>query len=126
MDITPIISDEKKIIKGYGKGYFKINNDKKLQNNIIIFSSDVVTWNVDNDFKNIKTESFAELIKMNKKIDLILIGCGEKQQILPFDIKAYLNKKGFNVEVMTTGAACRTYNILLSEGRNVASCLLKL
>ena len=40
------------------------------------------------------------------------------------EIQQYFTKKHIGVEIMTTGAACRTYNVLLAEGRNVAAALV--
>lgn len=58
------------------------------------------------------------------KPDIILIGTGEKSVILPAKKLAPLLEQQFHVECMNTAAACRTYTILVSEGRNVAAGLI--
>ncbi len=57
-------------------------------------------------------------------IELLLIGTGPKTQLLPSRLRADLRALGLGLEVMDTGAACRTYNLLVSEERRVAAALL--
>jgi uncharacterized protein len=56
--------------------------------------------------------------------ELIIIGCGERQQFLPSSWLQPLMQQRMGVETMDTFAACRTYNILASEGRKVMAVLL--
>lgn len=56
--------------------------------------------------------------------EVLLLGCGARQRFLPVDLRLQLAQRGINVELMNTGAACRTYNILLGDERNVAAALL--
>lgn len=56
--------------------------------------------------------------------ELVLFGTGARLSFPDREILWPLQQKGIGVEVMDTGAACRTYNILVSEGRNVAAALL--
>lgn len=58
-------------------------------------------------------------LALNEKPELIIVGCGQKQDFLHPRIVAYLAGHGIGVEVMTTPAACRTFNVLKSEGRKV-------
>ncbi len=55
--------------------------------------------------------------------DLILLGTGERQRFPPQELGMGLLARGIGLEVMDTAAACRTYNVLLSEGRAVAAAL---
>lgn len=74
--------------------------------------------------------SFAELNEAHlEKIaafnpEVVLLGTGEKHQFLHPNITKSLMVKGIPLECMTTAAACRTYNILMSEGRNVLAALI--
>ena len=126
MDVTPIISEEKKIIKGYGDGFFKLNEDEIIEGNIIITQNNVLKWNFLDSFNEINIDSFSQLYNLNENVDILLLGCGNKHLMMPAELQMNLRKKGLNVETMTTGAACRTYNVLLSEGRDVAACLIKM
>ncbi len=56
--------------------------------------------------------------------ELVLIGCGKLQAFLPPVIQALFFRRNIGFEVMTTDAACRTFNVLVAEGRNVVAALL--
>jgi uncharacterized protein len=58
------------------------------------------------------------------KPELVVIGSGPRQQFPAPEILGAVLAKGIGCEVMDTGAACRTYNILASEGRTVVAALL--
>ena len=57
-------------------------------------------------------------------VGVLLIGCGEKMVLIPPQLRAEARAWGVVIEAMGTGAACRTYNVLLSEGRDVATALI--
>ena len=56
--------------------------------------------------------------------DVLLLGCGAHQRFLVAELRMHLAQRRINVDLMNTGAACRTYNILLGDKRNVAAALL--
>lgn len=56
--------------------------------------------------------------------EIMLVGTGLRQQLLPAHIVAPLHRMGIGVEAMSTEAAARTYNILMAEGRRVVAALL--
>lgn len=56
--------------------------------------------------------------------DLVVLGTGERQVFPPPAVLAYAARRGVGIEVMDNAAACRTYNVLLHEGRNVALALI--
>jgi uncharacterized protein len=58
------------------------------------------------------------------RIDVLLLGMGAEIAHAPADFRNALEEAGIGVEVMNSPAACRTYNVLLSEGRRVAAALL--
>jgi uncharacterized protein len=122
MDITPLIPVGKKVIHAYGGGTFTIN-EEKIQGNILIFPDKVEIWPV-SKFEEIVPASFSDLDELSKKIEILLIGCGDKHQPLPKLLKESFIAHGISGEMMLTGAACRTYNVLLSEGRRVAAALI--
>jgi uncharacterized protein len=61
---------------------------------------------------------------LGDKPEVLLVGTGSKQLMLPHHIVAPLLKAGIGVESMTTQAAARTFNILMAEGRQVIAALL--
>ena len=56
--------------------------------------------------------------------EVLLIGSGQRQAFPSRFVLAALHAAGLGFEIMDTGAACRTYNVLLAEGRNVAAALI--
>ena len=56
--------------------------------------------------------------------ELVLLGTGAKQQFPPLEVLSRFHRAQIGVEVMDTAAACRTFNILVAEGRHVAAALL--
>mgnify|MGYP003875575773 CR=1 FL=1 len=59
-----------------------------------------------------------------KGVEIVIIGMGESMAFLPKDVRAAFQTKNIAVEAMDTGAAARTYNVLLQEGRKVSAALI--
>ncbi len=78
-------------------------------------------WNV-TDYKQLTKKHFDELLET--KPDLVILGTGKKQQFPSAKLYQSLINAGIGVEVMSTSAACRTYNIVAAEGRRVAAALI--
>lgn len=89
----------------------------------IILSSDRVIsdWSITQPDEF--TESLLEPI-MQLEPEIVLIGTGSKQLFLPPELMMYFYRRGTGFEVMTTDAACRTFNVLVSERRKVVAGLL--
>lgn len=115
MDITPLILKDKNLINGYREGKFLVNN-REYCGSIIVFPEKVIKLK-ESDINNFK--SF-----LTEEIEILLIGTG-KTRNLSSSVKSYLmEQKGLNFEFMTTSAACRTHNVLISEDRFVVSYLI--
>ena len=119
MDVTPVISEGKKVIKSYGSGLFKVNEDE--YNSSIIISSDNVIKIAAKSLEDLTQDSFSDF---PEDIEILLIGGGENHPPIRNDLIDFFRKKDINIEFMGTGAACRTYNVLLSEERSVAAALI--
>lgn len=108
-------------ITGYGDGYVEIN--KTPYAHAVVLSSDgaITEWSAQS-FDNLEAHHFSQLVDL--KPELILIGTGKRQRFpKPELLKALINAKiGF--EIMDSQAACRTYNILVGEGRQVLLALI--
>ena len=108
-------------ITGYGDGYVEIN--KTPYDHAVVLRSDgaISEWPVKN-FDELDAGHFLQLIDL--KPELILIGTGSRQRFpKPELLKALIEAKiGF--EIMDSQAACRTYNILVGEGRQVVLALI--
>jgi len=123
-DITPLILEGKKTIDSYGESGFTISKEK-FNSSVVVFPDEVLLWNVES-FDGLDESSFAKILSKSDDIDLLLLGVGKEFKFLDSKLVKMLNKVGISVESMDTGAACRTYNVLLSEGRKVAAALISL
>jgi uncharacterized protein len=54
----------------------------------------------------------------------LLLGTGAKQVFAPLGLRRAFMEAGLGLDIMSTGAACRTYNVLLAEGRPVGAALI--
>ena len=114
-------STEKNLFTGYGSGYV-IVNQKRYDNNLITMPDRIIeNWQVQT-FEQLSEEHLELLLPFQPEI--VLLGTGATLQFpSPLVTKKLITNK-IGVEVMDTNAACRTYNILMAEGRNVAAALL--
>ena len=112
---------EKNIFSGYGPGYVVVNN-KRYENSMITMPDKIIEdWQA-STVEKLTEEHFKLLIPYEPEI--ILLGTGATLRFpSPLVTKNLLESK-IGIEVMDTNAACRTYNILMAEGRNVAAALL--
>ncbi|HEY0836411.1 MAG TPA: Mth938-like domain-containing protein [Azospirillum sp.] len=122
MDITPLIPADRQVIDGYGNGQFCIRSEWR-PGPVIVFPDQTVTWDV-TDFAGLSVESFAAVTAAEPRVEILLLGTGPKMRLLPGALRRDLRAAGIVVDVMDTGAACRTYNVLLAEARRVAAALL--
>ncbi|HYE50303.1 MAG TPA: Mth938-like domain-containing protein [Azospirillaceae bacterium] len=120
MDVTPMIPADRQVIDTYGPGLFRVANTV-YTHPVIVFPDRVAAWAV-TDFPNLKLEDFAEVAAAS--VEILLIGSGAKMQLMHSSLKRALRDAGIRADVMDTGAACRTYNVLLAEERRVAAALL--
>lgn len=113
------------LITAYGLGdnghFVEINKQKYAQNLIVMANQLILDWQM-TDLSSLSTANFDELIEL--KPEVVLFGTGEKHQFLHPRVYQNLTAQGIPLECMTTAAACRTYNILMSEDRNVAAVLM--
>jgi uncharacterized protein len=107
-------------IKAYHMGSVKIN-DQTYTHNMIVMPEQIMAWQVET-FQDLTSEDFQILLACQP--ELVLLGTGQRQQFPSNALFAQLINAGIGVEVMDTQAACRTYNIVAAEGRQVAAALL--
>lgn len=122
MDVTPLIPEGKQVIESYGEGRFRISG-RVHEGSVIVFPERTISWEV-SDFSELKPESLQDVTAARKSVDVVLLGCGAKMQLLPRILREKLRTAGIVVEPMDTGAACRTFNVLMSEDRLVAAALI--
>jgi uncharacterized protein len=108
------------LFSGYGAGYVAINGER-YERNLIVLPDRIVDWEVAR-VEDLSRTAFESLSKL--PIDVLVLGTGSALRFpIPADLQV-MAQAGIGVEVMDTPAACRTYNVLLSEDRRVAAALL--
>jgi uncharacterized protein len=110
----------RQLLTGYGEGGFKINHER-VEGSVILLPDQRIEWPV-NDAASITLELLKPLL--DTPIELLLIGTGRSMVMIDANIRAAFKAKGIATDIMDTGAACRTYNVLLAEDRRVAAALI--
>ena len=102
-----------------------ICDDKDFYDRPFILSGEqiITEWAV-NSIDDINESNLQVIFDLQPEV--ILIGTGKKQLFLPPATQAHFIRRNFGFEVMTTDAACRTFNVLASEGRHVVAGFLPL
>ncbi|HTH96884.1 MAG TPA: Mth938-like domain-containing protein [Stellaceae bacterium] len=108
------------MIEGYGAGGLKLAGTI-YRPPLVIFDDVARLWSVTR-IEDATLDSILDLIAGQPEI--ILLGCGAKTLLPPKPLRESARMSGVPLETMDTGAACRTYNILMNEGRRVAAALL--
>jgi uncharacterized protein len=109
-------------IEAYGNGGFRFA-DMSHRGSILALPSGIEAWPVASTAE-ITAEALRRLIAEAKAIDILLVGSGEAMTPLHREAREALEAVGLFPELMSTGAAVRTYNVLLSEERAVAAALV--
>ena len=129
MDITPLIPEDRQVIDSYGPGRFQIAG-VVYTGPVLVFPNAVLTWDVADSadiFSALDPATLGAIAGANPVIEVLLFGTGAKTEFVRPSLKASVKQSiGLMPDAMETGAACRTYNILLAEGRRVAAALLPL
>ncbi|MBI1395821.1 MAG: hypothetical protein GC151_07560 [Betaproteobacteria bacterium] len=108
-------------VSGYGEDYVAVNGQPYRSSLIVFPDRPVESWDVDSP-ERLTPESlnlFADL-----PLEIVLLGTGPSHRLVHPRVYAHLSAARIGVEIMNTAAACRTYNILLAEGRKVAAALI--
>ncbi|HGG06297.1 MAG TPA: hypothetical protein ENK28_12635 [Aliiroseovarius sp.] len=115
MELTEITYDDAVPIDGYGPGFFRV--DGKVMNGAVLVTADAVRpWD--------GLEDVAPLLALAGQVDIVILGLGADMPGLPADLIDALEQADIGVEVMASPNACRTYNVLLAEGRRIALAAL--
>lgn len=122
MDVTPATPKGLPVLAAYGDGGFRIA-DEVYQGAICISASGPALWALNNPAGLILSD-FLWVFELTPRPDVLIIGTGKTMRALVPEIRAALREKGISVDAMDTGAACRTYNVLSTEGRRVAAALV--
>ena len=108
-------------ITAYDNGFIKVNETVHTTSLIIAPEKVDTEWPAEN-FADLDTESLSCVLDWEPEI--VVLGTGERQQFPRAEVFRLFQERGIGLEVMDTGSACRTYNVLMAEGRQVAAALL--
>jgi len=109
-------------IDAYGNGGFRFAG-LSHRGSLLVLPSGVHGWDPATPAA-IDTASLAPVVDQADAIDTLLVGTGRDLVPLPADVRAALREAGIGVDVMSTGAAIRIFNIVLGERRKVAAALI--
>jgi uncharacterized protein len=110
----------RQLFSGYGPGYVAVNA-VRYERPVLVTPEAVADWAV-KDFAALTPADFGFLEEARPEI--LILGTGATQRFPPAELARALSASGTGVEVMDTRAACRTYNILVAEGRKVLAAVL--
>ena len=109
-------------IDAYGNGGFRFA-DMSHRGSLLILPSGIYAWDAAG-FDGVMPEAFAGFLREMAPPGVVLLGTGATHLFPPEPVRRLFAEAHLGLEVMTTGAACRTYNVLLAEGRDVGAALL--
>lgn len=115
MRLNEIRYDGLKPVDGYGPGFFRIGGEV-WEGPVLILPSGVSSWAGYGDTTLLTAAA--------ERVDVVFVGTGAEVAHVPGAFRTALETAGMGVEAMASPAACRTYNVLLSEGRRIALALL--
>jgi uncharacterized protein len=121
MNITQEFGNASYVIRGYLSNAVIVNGTSFTRSLIVMPQSLHADWEPQGleDLKESHLEQVAALGP-----DLVLLGTGKRLQFPDRAVQIFFLQRNIGIEFMDTAAACRTYNILMAEGRNIACALL--
>ncbi len=115
MRLNEVSYTDAKPIDGYGPGFFRVGGEA-VEGAVLVAPNGVTGWSGYDDP--------APLLALAGEIDVLFVGTGAETAHIPAAFRKTLEDAGIGVEAMASPPACRTYNVLLSEGRRIAAALL--
>ncbi len=115
MELTEIIYTDAVPIDGYGPGFFRVDG-QVFKGAVLVTADTARLWE--------GLEDAAAILALAGQIDIVILGLGAEMPGLPTALIATLEQADIGVEVMASPNACRTYNVLLAEGRRIALAAL--
>jgi uncharacterized protein len=110
------------LIDAYGNGGFRFA-EMSHRGSILALPSGVYAWPVEG-VAGLTLESLAPVFREGADLELLLLGTGVDVAAIPASLRQRFRDRRIGLDVMQTGAAARTYNILLAENRKVGAALV--
>jgi uncharacterized protein len=121
MDLTPVIPANRQVIERYAASGFRVSG-VIYHGPVLVFPDRTELWCAAS-VAEITWESLAPVVE-HGGVEILLLGLGRSMQTLPRALRGALRGAAIALEAMDTGAACRTYNVLVAEDRRVAAALI--
>jgi len=122
MDVTPLIPQGRRVIERYGNGGFRVTGES-YRGSILVLPDWVAAWPL-TTIDQLDLASLEPVLAAEPPVEVLLIGCGPAMAFIDPALRAAARARGVALEPMDTGAACRTYNVLMAEDRRVAAALI--
>jgi uncharacterized protein len=123
MKLHPQAAGTLRTVTGYGPGWIEINAVRHEGALLVQPEAEVLPWSPES-FETLCEADFERILAQGP--DVVLLGTGARQRFVHPRITMPLAARRIGIECMDTAAACRTYNILMTEGRKVLAALLPL
>ncbi|MGB5292951.1 MAG: Mth938-like domain-containing protein [Lysobacterales bacterium] len=123
MEFNLEVPQDQFFIRSVSEKGIRVHQDYFNQPFILSGQRIIPEWGV-TSVEDINEESLQALFELQPEV--VLIGTGNTQVFLPPATQVHFFRRGIGFEVMTTDAACRTFNVLVAEGREVVAALLPL
>ncbi|MBF9031367.1 hypothetical protein HKCCE3408_13275 [Rhodobacterales bacterium HKCCE3408] len=115
MRLTEVRYGDGTPIDGYGPGFFRVGGTVH-EGAVLVLPGSVTSWQ--------GYDAHDPIAGAAERIDVILVGTGAEIGPIPEPFRAKIEAAGIGIEIMASAAACRTYNVLLGEGRRIGAALL--
>ena len=109
------------VVRAYGQGLIRIG-ERSFSRSVIVTASTLLEEWRPRRMSDLQESDLGELLRLRPEV--LLIGSGPRQEFPQRTTLAALHAARVGFEIMDTGAACRTYNVLAAEGRDVAAALI--
>lgn len=107
-------------ISAYAPGWIRLG-DLRIESPCVVTPAGAHEGLIPPRLEDIGTSHFAAIVELSAEI--IILGTGERQHFIDHSVVTELAARGVGLEIMDTGAACRSFNVLTAEGRAVAAAL---
>ena len=122
MELTPSDPGARQLIQSYGGHGFTIAG-RRHDGAVLVFPDRTLPWPVA-AIGELAEADLAAVLGADPPVEILLIGCGKKAEPVAPDLRARMRQAGIVIEATDTGAACRTFNVLVIENRRVGAALI--
>lgn len=124
MGVTPIVPASRQLIQAYDAGGFRIAGVRHA-GSVLVLPERTLAWPV-GALEEVSADTLSPIRTAAPAVEILVLGCGPRFCLVRADLRKALRADGIALEAMDTGAACRTFNLLLAEDRRVAAALIAL